>query len=208
MVSRNRFAVLAVFAAVIAAGGGYALFRAPAGANAAQAQTAPAAPQVDVAEVVNKSIVDWQRYSGRLEAIDRVDIRPLVSGTLTAVHFRDGTIVKKGDVLFTIDPRPYAAEVDRAAAALTARAPASYTASELARGQRLLGDNAIARRDFEEKQNAAREAAANLQGAQAALDYARLNLGYTRIEARWPAASRAPRSRWATWSPPAPPRCR
>ena len=59
-----------------------------------------------MAEVVNKSIVDWQRYSGRLEAIDRVDIRPLVSGTLTAVHFRDGTIVKKGDVLFTIDPRP------------------------------------------------------------------------------------------------------
>ena len=51
-----------------------------------------------MAEVVNKSIVDWQRYSGRLEAIDRVDIRPLVSGTLTAVHFRDGTIVKKGDV--------------------------------------------------------------------------------------------------------------
>ena len=184
MVSRNRIAVLAVFAAIVAAGGGYALFRAPAGANAAQAQTAPTAPPVEVAEVLNKNIVDWQRYSGRLEAIDRVDIRPLVSGTLTAVHFQDGSIVKKGDVLFTIDPRPYAAEVDRAAAALTAaKARASYTASELARGQRLLTDNAIARRDFEEKQNAAREAAANLQGAQAALDYAKLNLGYTRIEA-------------------------
>ena len=130
---------------------------------------------------------------GRLEAIDRVDIRPLVSGTLTAVHFQDGSIVKKGDVLFTIDPRPYAAEVDRAAAALTAaRARASYTASELARGQRLLTDNAIARRDFEEKQNAAREAAANLQGAQAALDYAKLNLGYTRIEA--PVAGRVSRA--------------
>ena len=116
MVSRHRIAVLAVFAAVIAAGGGYALFRAPAGANAAQAQTAPAATPVEVAEVLNKTIVDWQRYSGRLEAIDRVDIRPLVSGTLTAVHFQDGSIVKKGDVLFTIDPRPYAAEVDRAAA--------------------------------------------------------------------------------------------
>ena len=89
--------------------------------------------------------------------------------------------------------------MDRAAAALTAaRARASYTASELARGQRLLGDNAIARRDFEEKQNAAREAAANLQGAQAALDYAKLNLGYTRIEAPVAGASRAPRSRWAT----------
>ena len=193
MVSRHRIAVLAVFAAVIAAGGGYALFRAPAGANAAQAQSAPAAASVEVAEVLNKTIVDWQRYSGRLEAIDRVDIRPLVSGTLTAVHFQDGSIVKKGDVLFTIDPRPYAAEVDRAAAALTAaKARASYTASELARGQRLLADNAIARRDFEEKQNAAREAAANLQGAQAALDYAKLNLGYTRIEA--PVAGRVSRA--------------
>ncbi|MCY1512451.1 Efflux pump periplasmic linker BepF [compost metagenome] len=193
MVSRHRIAVLAVFAAVIAAGGGYALLRAPAGANAAQAQSAPAAASVEVAEVVNKTIVDWQRYSGRLEAIDRVDIRPLVSGTLTAVHFQDGSIVKKGDVLFTIDPRPYAAEVDRAAAALTAaKARASYTASELARGQRLLADNAIARRDFEEKQNAAREAAANLQGAQAALDYAKLNLGYTRIEA--PVAGRVSRA--------------
>src|SRR5690606_29832531 len=80
--------------------------------------------------------------------------------------------------------RPYKAEVDRAAAALTAaRARASYTAADLARGQRLLKDNAIARRDFEEKQNASREAAANLQGAQAALDYAKLNLGYTSIEA-------------------------
>ncbi|MGY6268746.1 efflux RND transporter periplasmic adaptor subunit [Achromobacter denitrificans] len=193
MVSRHRIAVLAVFAAVIAAGGAYALLRAPAGANAAQAQSAPAATPVEVAEVVNKTIVDWQRYSGRLEAIDRVDIRPLVSGTLTAVHFQDGSIVKKGDVLFTIDPRPYAAEVDRAAAALTAaKARASYTASELARGKRLLADNAIARRDFEEKQNAAREAAANLQGAQAALDYARLNLGYTSIEA--PVAGRVSRA--------------
>jgi multidrug efflux system membrane fusion protein len=193
MVSRHRIAVLAVFAAVIAAGGGYALFRTPAVANAAQAQSAPAATPVEVAEVLNKTIVDWQRYSGRLEAIDRVDIRPLVSGTLTAVHFQDGSIVKKGDVLFTIDPRPYAAEVDRAAAALTAaKARASYTATELARGQRLLADNAIARRDFEEKQNAAREAAANLQGAQAALDYARLNLGYTRIEA--PVAGRVSRA--------------
>lgn len=119
-----------------------------------------------------------------LEAIDRVDIRPLVSGTLTEVHFQDGALVKKGDVLFTIDPRPYVAEVDRATAQLAAaQARAAYTASDLARGQRLLGENAIAKRDFEEKQNAAREAAANLQAARAALESARLNLGYTRITA-------------------------
>ncbi|WP_313067740.1 biotin/lipoyl-binding protein, partial [Achromobacter animicus] len=109
MVSRKRIAVLVVFAAVLAAGGGYALTRGPAGGNVPMAQGAPTAPPVEVAEVLNKTIVDWQRYSGRLEAIDRVDIRPLVSGTLTAVHFKDGSIVKKGDVLFTIDPRPYAA---------------------------------------------------------------------------------------------------
>lgn len=183
-VSRNRIALLVVFAAIIAAGGSYALLRTPAGAQAAQAQGAPAAPGVEVAAALGKTIVDWQRYSGRLEAIDRVDIRPQVSGTLTAVHFQDGSLVNKGDVLFTIDPRPFTAELERAAAQLAAaKARASFTATELARGQRLLGDNAIARRDFEEKQNASREAAANLQGAQAALESAKLNLNYTRIEA-------------------------
>jgi len=150
----------------------------------AHAQQAPAAAGVDVAEVIRKQIIDWQQYSGRLEAVDRVEIRPLVSGTLTAVHFKDGALVKKGDVLFTIDPRPYAAEVARAQAQLAGvEARASYTATDVARGQRLLGDNAIARRDYEEKQNAAREAAANVQAAQAALRVAKLNLDYTQITA-------------------------
>ncbi len=180
--SRHRIAVLSIAAALLAAGAGYALL--PSSPNAAHAQGQPAAAPVDVAPALGRTIVDWQRYSGRLEAIDRVDIRPLVSGTLTEVHFQDGALVKKGDVLFTIDPRPYVAEVDRATAQLAAaQARAAYTASDLARGQRLLGENAIAKRDFEEKQNAAREAAANLQAARAALESARLNLGYTRITA-------------------------
>ena len=156
MVSRHRIAVLAVFAAVIAAGGGYALFRAPAGANAAQAQTAPAATPVEVAEVLNKTIVDWQRYSGRLEAIDRVDIRPLVSGTLTAVHFQDGSIVKKGDVLFTIDPRPYAAEVDRAAAsrrAVEARQVRAALKRDVA--SRVITPQELLRRAWREPESAA-----------------------------------------------------
>lgn len=139
---------------------------------------------MDVAEVVARKVVDWQSYSGRLEAVDRVEIRPLVSGTLTAVHFKDGTVVRKGDALFTIDPRPYAAEVARAQAQVAAaEARAAYTASDQARAQRLLADNAIARRDAEEKQNAAREAAASLLAAQAALETAKLNLGYTHITA-------------------------
>ncbi|WP_459615895.1 efflux RND transporter periplasmic adaptor subunit [Bordetella sp. 2513F-2] len=183
-VTRSRFAVLALVTALAVAGGGYALLAPSPGTGAAHAQAAPPATPVDVAPALSRPIIDWQRYSGRLEAIDRVEIRPLVSGTLTQVHFKDGALVKKGDVLFTIDPRPYAAEVQRAEAQLAAaRARAAYTASDLARGKRLLAENAIARRDFEEKQNAAREAAANLQAAQAALETARINLGYTRIVA-------------------------
>lgn len=183
-VHRPRFIAL-VLAAALVATGGYVAFGPSQGAGTAQAQPAqPAGAPVDVAPAFTRSIVDWQRYSGRLEAIEHVEVRPQVSGTLTRIHFKDGALVRKGDDLFTIDPRPYAAEVDRAAAQLAAaRARVSYTASELARGKRLMSESAIARRDFEEKENAAREAAANLQAAQAALDSARINLGYTRITA-------------------------
>jgi len=134
------------------------------------AQEAPQAVQVDVAEVVSRKIIDWSNFSGRLEAIDRVEIRPQVTGVLTAVHFKDGALVKKGDVLFTIDQRPYAAAVS------AAEARADYTASDLARGERLLAENAISKRDFEEKKNAA-------QVAQADLRIAKLNLEYSQIRA-------------------------
>jgi multidrug efflux system membrane fusion protein len=145
---------------------------------------APPAAAVDVAQVQSRPVVDFQHFSGRLEAVDNVEIRPLVSGTLTTVHFRDGSMVRKGDPLFTIDARPYAAEAARMQAQLAgAQARAAYTASDLARGQRLLDENAIARRDFDEKQNAAREAAAAVQMAQAALQSAQLNLAHCRIVA-------------------------
>ncbi|AZG08895.1 efflux RND transporter periplasmic adaptor subunit [Pigmentiphaga sp. H8] len=181
---RKRALAVTLGVAVLGAAGGIAVQRMPALAGQeAPAAAAPAAA-VDVAEVVSRTITDWRGYSGRLEAVDRVEIRPLVSGTLTAVHFQDGALVRKGEVLFTIDPRPYAAEVARVRGQLAAaEARDAYAASELARGQRLLSDNAIARRDFEEKQNAAREAVANLQAARAALEAARLNLEYTRITA-------------------------
>ncbi len=152
--------------------------------NEAHANTPPTAATVDVAAVLSRSIVDWQQFSGRLEAVDRVDIRPQVSGILTAVHFKDGAVVRKGDLLFTIDPRPFAAEVARAQAQVAAaESRAAYTATELARAERLLADNAIAKRDFEEKQNQARDGAASLQAAQAALKVARLNLEYCEIRA-------------------------
>lgn len=187
----KRLVIAASLAGLASLGGGAVILYAHAGT--APAVAAPAAASVEVAEVGSRAITDWQQYSGRLEAVERVEVRPQVSGILTAVHFKDGSLVKKGDPLFTIDPRPFAAEVARAQAQQAgAEARAAYTAADLARGERLLADNAISRRDFEEKQNAAREGAAALQAAQAALKVAQLNLEYTRITA--PIAGRMSRA--------------
>ncbi|RON56133.1 efflux transporter periplasmic adaptor subunit [Pseudomonas frederiksbergensis] len=153
-------------------------------ASTAKAATAPPAAEVDVAVALSRSVTDWQSYTGRLEAVEKVVIRPLVSGTIVAVHFKDGAIVKEGDLLFEIDARPYAAEVDQAQASLAAAKSRSlYTATDLGRAQRLINSNAIAMRDLDEKQNAASEAQANVRQAQAILDNARLNLAHTRISA-------------------------
>jgi multidrug efflux system membrane fusion protein len=152
--------------------------------SADTARKPPPTADVDVATVVSQSITDWQSYSGRLEAVDKVDVRPLVPGTIVAVHIKDGAFVKKGDPLFTIDPRPYVAEVDRADAQLAAAdARAGNASTDAARANRLLANNAIATRDYDEKQNASREAAANLKAARAALEAAKINLAYTQIVA-------------------------
>lgn len=179
---RKPYALATTVAVLLAISGGLAALTVQTDARATAAP--PPASPVDVAAVTSQQITDWQSYSGRLEAVDRVEIRPLVSGTITEVHFQDGALVKKGDALFTIDPRPYAAALEHARARLAAtEARAAYTANDLARGERLIADNAIARRDYEEKQNAAREAEANRLAARAEVESARLNLEYTRITA-------------------------
>ncbi|WP_261793023.1 efflux RND transporter periplasmic adaptor subunit [Pseudomonas chlororaphis] len=150
----------------------------------AKAAAAPPAAEVDVAMALSRPVTDWQNYSGRLEAVEKVVIRPLVSGTIVAVHFKDGAIVKEGELLFEIDARPYAARVEQAQASLAAaRSRSQYTATDLGRAQRLINSNAIAMRDLDEKQNAASEAQANVRQAQALLDSARLDLAHTRISA-------------------------
>ena len=146
----------------------------------AQADSAPAAPAampVSVAAVLQKDIALWDGFSGRLEAVQRVDVRPRVSGAVQAVHFREGSLVKQGDLLVTVDPAPYAAEVDRAEAqVVAAQARLSYTRSELERATRLLEEKAIAQREHDERLIAQREADANLRAAHAALQTAKLNL--------------------------------
>ncbi|MDR3097982.1 MAG: efflux RND transporter periplasmic adaptor subunit [Paraburkholderia sp.] len=180
--SRKRI-VLAVAAVLVVAGFG-SLVAMRLDSHPAVAAEAPPAPEVDVAAVLKRNVTDWQTYSGRMAAVEKVEVRPQVSGTIVSVNFNDGALVKKGDTLFVIDPRPYQAAVDQAAAQVAAaQARTGYAQSDWARAQRLIADNAIAKRDYDEKQNAAREASANLKAAQAALEAAQINLGYTRIVA-------------------------
>jgi multidrug efflux system membrane fusion protein len=153
-----------------------------ADANSNDAPAAPPAPPVSAAVVLEKPVLETQEFSGRLEAIEVVEIRPRVSGYITAVNFKPGAEVKKGEVLFVIDPRPYQAEADRAgAAANAARARADLARLELQRAERLLADKAIAQREFDERSASQKELDASARAAQAQYEAAKLNLSYTRV---------------------------
>lgn len=179
MLAKTLFALGAVGAAVFA----YIESNAPVNAAPAPQAAAPAMP-VDVAPAIERRVTEWDEFSGRLEAIDRVDVRSRVAGYIESLHFTPGALVAKGATLFVIDPKAFAAELARAEATLaSAQARLALATSELARAHRLLEDRAIAQREFEERQNALRDAQASIQGAQATLDIARLNHGYTRITA-------------------------
>ena len=150
----------------------------------ATANGAPPPTQVSVATVAESEINAWDEFSGRLEAVERVEVRSRVAGQVQAVHFREGALVAKGDLLITIDPAPYAAEAERAAAqAAAAQARLAHSQSEFARAQRLWEERAIAQRELEERANGEREALANLRAAQAQLQTARLGLSYTQVRA-------------------------
>ncbi|MBN8889866.1 MAG: efflux transporter periplasmic adaptor subunit [Acetobacteraceae bacterium SCN 69-10] len=154
--------------------------------TSAVAAVPPAPPPVPVsiATVTQREVTLWDEFSGRLEAVDRVDIRPRVAGAIQAVHFREGALVKRGDLLFTIDPAPYAAEVARAQAQLeAAKAQAAITRRDAARSQALVGSGAISRRETDSRAGAFAEAEANQRAAEAALETTRLNLGYTQVRA-------------------------
>ncbi|HUG23362.1 efflux RND transporter periplasmic adaptor subunit [Piscinibacter sp.] len=153
----------------------------------AEATPAPAAPQAmpaSVATVVQSEVAAWDEFSGRLEAVERVEIRSRAAGTVQAVHFREGALVKAGDLLVTIDPAPYAAEAQRAQAqAEAAQARLTHARSEHERSQRLWEERAIAQRELDDRRNNLRQAEANLSAAQAELRSAQLNLGYTQVRA-------------------------
>lgn len=182
---RKGWRLPAAAAAILAVSAGlFGLHGIEAKADDAPASAQPAATPVSVATVAESEVTAWDEFSGRLEAVERVDIRSRVAGAVQAVHFREGALVKQGDLLITIDPAPYAAEVERAEAQVaSAQARQSYARSEQERARRLWDERAIAQRELDERINAGSEAEANLRAAQASLQSARLNLGYTQVRA-------------------------
>jgi len=153
-------------------------------AEAQEAQAAPPAPPVSVATVLARHVVEQQEFSGRIEAVESAQIRARVRGTIEAVHFKPGSLVKKGELLFVIDPREYQAEVQRSEAAVAgSQARAELARLELERSKRLLADNAISQRDFDERASSARQLDATARAEQAALAVARLNLDHATVRA-------------------------
>jgi RND family efflux transporter MFP subunit len=144
--------------------------------------SAPPPPAVTVAAVAQEDITEWDEFTGRFEAVDAVEIRPRVSGYIRHVAFAEGREVRKGDVLFEIDPRPYQADVERAQAELEqARTTAALAGRDFERGQRLVQVQAISREEFDGRGTAAAHATAAVQVAEAALATAKLNLEWTTV---------------------------
>ena len=154
---------------------------------------APPPPAVTVAPVLERDVAEWDEFSGRLQAVDQVEIRPRVSGYIRRLTFQEGREVRKGEVLFEIDPRPYQADLDRAQAQLEqARTAAELAQREVARAEKLVNVQAISREEFDSRTSAQANSAAAVQAAEAAVETAQLNLGWTAV--RSPIAGRVSRA--------------
>lgn len=149
-------------------------------------------PNVTVKEIQPQKVRIWSEFSGRLQAVDIAEIRPQVSGRITEVHFEDGALVKAGDVLFVIDPRPYEAAVERAEArVLTSVANAEYSKLEMDRAANMIKTAAVAKRIYDERFNANEAAVASVKSAKADLKQAEVDLEHAYVQA--PISGRAGR---------------
>jgi RND family efflux transporter MFP subunit len=152
--------------------------------NRAEGVAKPPLPTVTVAHAVAGDAISWDRFTGRFEAVNHVELRPRVSGYIDRVSVAEGQLVRKDDLLFQIDPRTYRAELDRASAEVArSRSQRELAASQLARAERLLAAHAVSHEEYEQRQSENHQAEANLNAALAAERTARLNLDFTRVTA-------------------------
>ncbi len=150
----------------------------------AQQSAAPPPPAVTVAQPLEKKVTEWDEYTGRFDAVDTVEVRARISGVLNEVKFKDGDMVKKGDLLFVIDPRPFERTLDRAKADLeSAKVRAEFTARDVERGRPLLKNSTISEQVFDQRLQAQREAEAAVASAQATVNSAALDVEFTQIRA-------------------------
>ena len=145
---------------------------------------APPPPKVKAVQPVSLEVTEWDEYTARFEAVDAVEVRPRVSGYLASIHFTDGAVVQKGDLLFLIDPRPYEAALRHAEATLAlARSRLDLARKNFARAGSLLATHAISQEESDIRESTVRQADAALQESQAALDATRLDIEFTRVTA-------------------------
>jgi RND family efflux transporter MFP subunit len=139
-------------------------------------------PAVEVSRPLVQQVTDWDDYTGRFEAVDAVEVRPRVSGAIESVHFEDGEVVERGQLLFVIDPRPYAAELARAQAAVAgAQAELANAEAELKRARALVNDRLLSQAEADLRAAAQLRAAADVAAAEAAVQVQELNLSFTRV---------------------------
>jgi RND family efflux transporter MFP subunit len=182
--SRIRVYALAATAAVGALALSATYLTQSRAAETQSVEGGPQAPSVTVARPTVKSIVEWDEFTGRFDAIDSVEVRARVSGYLEAIGFKDGEIVEKGDLLFKIDPRPFEAELAAAKADQASAAAALDNAkAENERGRRLLAREALSKEEADRRNRALKQAEAGLAAAQARVDTAALNIEFTEVRA-------------------------
>jgi membrane fusion protein, multidrug efflux system len=144
----------------------------------------PPLPSVTVSKPIQKSITEWDEYTGRFEALKTVVVRARVSGFIDSIHFKDGQIVKEGDLLFVIDQRPYKLAVDQAKSDLErARAKLDIATADVERGTPLISHQTLTAREFDTRRSTQREAAGGVGAAEAALKQAELNLEWSEVRA-------------------------
>ena len=152
--------------------------------NKQASNAAPPQPSVTVSQPLQKTITEWDEYTGRFEALATVEVRARVSGFIDSIHFKDGQIVKKDDLLFVIDQSPYQIAVDQAKADLErARAKYDIATSDVDRATPLVRNQTLTEREFDTRKSTQRDAAGQVGSGEAALKQAQLNLEWSEVRA-------------------------